>query len=406
MEASVFWLAFAFGIHIAMVNLGIAFSWMVPILKRMSEKRGDEGLARVARTLMRFYAATYGVAGVFGTAFTVFLLSFYPEFIGLAGHLTLIPFGISIMLIILHFFTIVAYWYGWYRWSPGTHFAIGLLMALSATLIPFGFRAVFAFLNTPSGLYFEKADGALVPRLDLGAALANPTFAPLYLKSIVAALTAGLVVVIAGYAYRYTRPLGEGDRELSLRVVRSLLAPAGLGLAAMFLLGFWYGMSLIHVPYKFNSIFGGFGWSVAGVEPALSLSWLFVLKMLLVAVQVIALLYAYYSVSLGKPFPTKTHANLFLAAGLSALATIVVGEYLNAFSQYPYFVAALGDPAFVEALPQPVREQLAPILSLKNVNELAVTDFVMMLTAVFVGALMVAVIIFLYLLLVPPKKKA
>ncbi len=405
MEISVFWLAFTFGIHIAMVNLGIAFSWMVPLLKRAAEKRGDQGLMRVARTLMRFYAATYGVAGVFGTAFTVFLLSYYPEFIGLAGHLTLIPFGISIMLIILHFFTIVAYWYGWYRWSPGTHFTIGLLMALSATLIPFGFRAVFAFLNTPAGLYFQKADGTIVPRLDVVAALANPTFAPLYLKSIAAALTAGVIVTIAGYLYRYYRPLSGEDRELSLRIVRILLPPAALGLAAMFLLGFWYGMSLIHVPYKFNSIFGGFGWSIGDIKPALSLSWLFVLKMLFVAIQVIAVIYALYSLSLGREFPTKLHANLFAAAGFSALATIVTGEYLNAFSQYPYFVAALADPRVVSTIPEPLRQPLASILSLKNVNELATTGFVTLFTAVFIGALLVAVALFLYILLTPPKKK-
>lgn len=60
-----------------MVNLGIAFSTVIPILKRKGEKENNEICLRTSKQLMNFYAATYGLAGVFGTAFTVFLLSFY-----------------------------------------------------------------------------------------------------------------------------------------------------------------------------------------------------------------------------------------------------------------------------------------------------------------------------------------
>ena len=83
-----YFLALVFGLHIVMVNLGIAFSTVIPILKRKGEKENNEIYLRTSKQLMNFYAATYGLAGVFGTAFTVFLLSFYPSFIGLAGHLT------------------------------------------------------------------------------------------------------------------------------------------------------------------------------------------------------------------------------------------------------------------------------------------------------------------------------
>ncbi len=101
---------------------------------------------------MKFYAATYGLAGVFGTAFTVFLLSFYPAFIGLAGHLTFVPFGLAVMAIVIHFFTISAYWYGWDRWNGNTHFLLGLILLISVYIIPLGFRAISAFLNVPQGL--------------------------------------------------------------------------------------------------------------------------------------------------------------------------------------------------------------------------------------------------------------
>ena len=84
-------LSLALGLHIALVNLDIGLATLIPIMKRVGERREDEFLVRRAKSLMRYYAMTYAVAGVFGTAFTVALLAFYPAFIGLAGHLTWVP---------------------------------------------------------------------------------------------------------------------------------------------------------------------------------------------------------------------------------------------------------------------------------------------------------------------------
>ncbi len=403
MEASVFWLAFTFGLHIVMVNLGIAFSVIVPGVKWISDKRGDPELMRLARTLIKFYAATYGIAGVFGTAYTVFLLSFYPHFLGLAGNITMIPFGLSILFIAVNFISLAAYWYGWDRWSSSTHLGIGILMAVSAVLIPFGFRAVFAFLNTPAGLHFTATETTLVPRLSVAEALGNPTFLPLYLKSIVGAITAGLMVIIAVYAYRYHKPLSSGDKNLSLRVLKTTTPYAIIGLIIMAFLGLWYSISLENVPYKFNNIFGGLGFKQAGVGVSMNLTWLFLLKMVFVAIQAVAVVYVYYVLKKkGSMLPKRVSSAAIIGAA-SALATIITGEYLNAFSQYPYFVAQLGNPAFVQAVPEPLRGTLAQILSLKNYNPLATTHFVMALTSVFIGGLLIAVAIFIYMLLTPEK---
>ncbi|NAZ31150.1 MAG: cytochrome bd quinol oxidase subunit, partial [Acidilobus sp.] len=73
--SSVFWLAFNFGIHIVMVNLVIGLAVMVPLLKYLGMRRGDQLTINMARRLLRYYAVTYAIAGVFGTAFTVFLFS-------------------------------------------------------------------------------------------------------------------------------------------------------------------------------------------------------------------------------------------------------------------------------------------------------------------------------------------
>ncbi|ALL01312.1 cytochrome bd-type quinol oxidase, subunit 1 [Pyrodictium delaneyi] len=333
-------LAFTFGIHVVMVNLGIGLAWLVPYFKMRAE-RGEREFEDVARTLMRFYAATYGVAGVFGTAFTVFLLSYYPGFLGVAGNITLIPFGLSILAIALHFFSITAYWYGWGRWSRPVHNLIGLLLGVSALLIPLGFRVVFAFLNIPAGLGYDPAEGKLY--LDVGAALAkNPTFLPLYLKSIVAAFTATFMAVAGAYAYKaFFRAESEEERRIALRVATMLAKPAIAGLVAMVLLGLWYAISLQNIPYKFNNVFADLGWNVGNGKAYYSVSWLFLLKMMLLAVQFAALAYALPALTKGSLDTSR--AKLLLYGGLAALATIAAGEYVNAFSQYPFFIAVWPD---------------------------------------------------------------
>ncbi len=332
-------LALTFGLHITMVNLGIGLAWVVPYLKWRAD-RGERELESVARALMRFYAATYGVAGVFGTAFTVFLLSYYPHFLGFAGNITMIPFGLAIMMIVLHFFSISAYWYGWDRWSRRTHYFIGFLLGISALLIPVGFRAVFAFLNIPAGLGYDPAHHKFY--LDVVAALTkNPTYLPLYVKSIAAAFTTTFLVVMGAYAYKYFIAGSEEEKQVALKTAKMFAKPAAIGLGLMLLLGLWYAFSLESVPYKFNNVFASLGWKVADGKAYYNVSWLFVLKMIMYAFQIIAVIYAVPALLKGRL--TRTHGKILLAAGVVAIVTIAAGEYLNAFSQYPFFIAVWPD---------------------------------------------------------------
>ena len=355
------WLAFMFGWHIAMVNLGIGLAWLVPYLKNKALKENDAGLERVARSLMRFYAATYGLAGVFGTAFTVFLLSYYPSFVGIAGHIALIPFAISILMIALHFFSIAAYWYGWDRWSPSTHNLIGLGLGISALLIPFGFRGVFAFLNIPAGLIVDATSGTVHYGLALGAAIfSNPTTLPLYIKSIVAAFTVTFFAVMGGYAYKYVLAESEEEKQLALRVVRMMAKPAAVGAVLMIFLGLWYALSLQAIPYKFNNVFASLGWKTGDGVAYYNVAWLFVLKMLFFAVQFIALAVAVPKALQGRLEPGA--AKLLLAAGIAAVLTVPLGEYLNAFSQYPFFIAAWPDVLAGHITPQQLVTQYGVVI--------------------------------------------
>ncbi|QOJ79055.1 cytochrome ubiquinol oxidase subunit I [Infirmifilum lucidum] len=385
MGISIFFLALVFGIHIVAVNVGIALATLVPILKRRAESTGDSQLVEASRGLFRIYAATYALAGVMGTAFTVFLLSFYPEFVGVAGNITMVPFGIAIVAIVLHFFAIVAYWYGWDAFDSRTHFYTGVLLTVTAYLIPLGFRAVFAFLNTPIGLEFDGK-----PSLNVLQALANPTFLPLYLKSVVGALALGALFVSAVFAFKGLRSGELSGAEESLYL--DGLKWGTVGLFAMAILGAWYAVSLTNTPIKFNNIFSSLGWAIQGVQRFSDYSWLFLLKMALVVLQAYLLL-ELMVLRPGEAATKRGYTYSILAAVLAAL-TVLTGEYLNAFSQYPYFVANL--PLVASSVPEPWRTILGRSLDLRNTSPLALDPALYSVTILALVVLFAAAGYFLY----------
>ncbi len=360
-----------FGVHIVLVNLDIALSIFIPWMKWKGTKEGDEFLVERAKYLMRYYAATYAVAGVFGTAFTVILLSFYPQFIGLAGHLTWVPFGLAILMIVLRFFSIVSYWYLWGKISNELHDLLGALLALTGLLVPLGFRAVFAFLNYPAGLKLEPK-----PMLDVGEALMNPTLWPLYLKSIFGALAAGSLVLVTAYGLRYHK----SKDERYMKLVRLNLKYGLTSLVLMLVFGTWYSIVLYFTtPYKFANVFG----FLVGMKPKLDFTWLFILKMVLVLAQLF-LAYSLYS--------GEFNLNYVKAVGPLALLTVASGEMLNMHSQLPYFVA---QPEVVNKLPDLLKNALLTT----NVNSLANVPELYTITAVMLVPLLLAMAALFYLLL-------
>ena len=356
MEAGVFWLAFTFGIHIVLVNLGIGISVIAPILKELGLRRSDDKLVLEAYRLLRFYAATYALGGVFGTAFTVYLLSYYPGFISVLGRMALYNYAVAITALVMHFLSLTIYYYGWNRLGRGIHNLFGALLASSALVIVLGFRSVFAQLNTPVGVELGE-----VIRVDpLQALIGNKMLPPLFVKSVSAALAATMVSMAAWNTIK-------GRRDIAVMYAR----PGIILLFIVLLAGLWYAWELRAVEYKFNNIFGGFG---IGGEPRLNLSWLLAFKAVLWIIQVVWL----HRLLRGRG------GWMAYIAGPSALLGIVAGEYLNAFSQYPYFIAG--------GLPEGLKDEL----TLYSTNIHTSSEALQVITVSATGILILAAILYLY----------
>ncbi|MEB3799325.1 MAG: hypothetical protein LRS45_03245, partial [Desulfurococcales archaeon] len=202
----------------------------------------------------------------------------------------------------------------------------------------------------------------------------------------------------------YVRTNDEEMKRVSLLFVQKTVPYVLLGLITMVFLGLWYVFSLENVEYKFNNIFGSLGWKVGDGVVHYDMSWLFIFKMILVAIQFIAIIVAYNAVRKGSV--NGGVAKWMMIGGGTALFTILVGEYLNAFSQYPYFIADLTDPKVLAIVPKDMVPALAQILSLEHVNQLATLRGVAMLTAGFMTFLVLSAIYYLYIILKPETKSS
>ena len=367
-------MAIVFGIHIVLINIDLGLGIIIPILKRIGEIRGNEVYVSEARKYMRYFAIVYASAGVFGTAFTVFLLTFFPEFLWLGGVLLIVPFGLAVVFLILRLFSIGAYWYTWDKLRGDYHFYLGLVLAFTSFAVPYAFRSVFAFLNYPAGV-----ESISPLKLNPIKMLTNPTLMPIYLKSVAGGVLAATFSLVSLYAYKVRK--GESDKETASGFIKKYLNVGMWLLGLQVIFGFWYLASLsMYAPYKFGNIVGvWFGRSVSA-----DYSWLFTIKMLLVAYQFFVVFYIAFTSIQGKEFDVAddTTNKLLLGLGPAALLVIMFGEFLNAFSQLPYFVA---QPALEEALPMiNVYNSINELASVLDIYAIAFFAFIPLFLAFFV----------------------
>ncbi|MHA2363973.1 MAG: cytochrome ubiquinol oxidase subunit I, partial [Candidatus Hodarchaeales archaeon] len=272
-----------FSLHIVLVNIDVGIAVLIPILKRWGEVKNKDRYISHSKLYMRYFAITYASAGVFATAFTVFILTFFPDFLHFLGIALLIPYGFVVLLIALRLFCLSAYWYGWDRFNPKTHFGIGLVLASTSFLIPFFFRIVFGFLNTPDGMV--STDPVIVDPIAL---MWNPTFLPIFLKSIFGAFALTFFMLVFVYTLKIVKNIGDAQENKDFQIL--YLKLGFVPFMMMFLFGIWYLLSIwVEVPYKFDNIMG----PMAGVDPEAGYvpSILFMIKILFILVQTIAVIY-------------------------------------------------------------------------------------------------------------------
>lgn len=299
-EIGFFGLGISVLVHVLFVSITLGVGWITAYSRLIAYRKRDAYLERFARKTFRILIVFELFSGVWGTIITVFLAGFFPTLTALATNVLFTPLLIALIAIMIRIPTIGIFWYTWGKIHPTTHSFIGLVMAISGFLIPFGFRAIFSEITAPKAVAEFMATGSVFAF----SAYANVIFWILYLHTIFASLSVG------GFIVSFLSSLEKDEKGVKIGY------HYGIGfLLAQIPVGAIYWLSLSNFsPYLFENItFGAF-------MPIL------ILKLTIVTLLLVLGLLGYKRALFSK------------SLAILSLFAVFFGELMNSGARYPYMV--------------------------------------------------------------------
>lgn len=233
-------IAWAFSIHIPIVYTVLGLAWLLPTLEYMGYKSKNENYINMARNIGSYLIVIYAIGGLFGTIITVFLAGLLPIFTNVAGALFWPVWGVAIVFGIVIALPMLGFYYRTFNsLPPMRHVAVGYVTAAFMTVIPAMFRMVFAVINYPLGVQITKSSSSMIGfnlSVNLGQALGNPTYPPLLLATLAAALSLTAALIAAVYSWR--EAAAPSQYYSSGRIIGAKLAIVFGALWVVF--GAWY----------------------------------------------------------------------------------------------------------------------------------------------------------------------
>lgn len=150
-------MAFTLGVHIILVPLGVAFTFITLIANYRAITRDDADALLLAQRWSKVAAVLFAVGAVTGTVLSFELGLLWPGLMGKFGAAFGIPFAIEGLFFFLEAIFVAIYIYGWKRLSPWTHFWTGVPVVLAGIGGTLAVVAANAWMNQPGG--FTLVDG-------------------------------------------------------------------------------------------------------------------------------------------------------------------------------------------------------------------------------------------------------
>ncbi|WP_069806637.1 cytochrome ubiquinol oxidase subunit I [Vulcanisaeta thermophila] len=304
-------LGFVLIMHLIFVNALIGAVVLAVIMRFLAYRRGDPSLEYLARNSFMIAVVSDLFGGVWGTVLTVTLAGLFPSMTAIFMRVDFYPVAIALAGILVSIPLIIMYWHLWYRVSPRTHALMGIPLLVSVLLVPIGFRYLFAELDYPMGL-----NGQVNPV----AVFSNPLYPPLILHTLLGATDIGVFMVAAVLSTR---------RNLNINAVKYALGIGVMLLIPQAIAGAYYYVTLgRYDPYIVSAISG----PLLGYKPSTVLFYpaFYAAIALTVALAVVAT-YAFYLTMQG-----RVNRALNIGAGVIAELVLVLMEYVNDGSRYPY----------------------------------------------------------------------
>jgi cytochrome d ubiquinol oxidase subunit I len=186
-----------------------AFVLAVPIFAFIIEvigyKTGDPRYDRLAYEFTKLLSVSFSLTATFGAFLTFMLIILYPKFTNYLMSVFSPTFLPYVLLFFFEAFFLYTYYYGWGKFHPLLHLALGLGLNLVGTAIMMIANAWVTFMTSPRGV---SDTGAVISVWD---AVTNYTWMPINVHRFIANIAFGGSVAAAYAAFKFLA--AETDEE-------------------------------------------------------------------------------------------------------------------------------------------------------------------------------------------------
>jgi cytochrome bd-type quinol oxidase subunit 1 len=192
-------------LHLLFAAFVLAVPLFAFIIEVIGYKTGDLRYDRLAYEFTKLLSVSFSLTATFGAFLTFMLIILYPKFTNYLMSVFSPTFLPYVLLFFFEAFFLYTYYYGWGKFHPLTHLALGLGLNLVGTAIMFIANAWLTFMMSPHGI---SDSGAILSVRD---AMFNPTWMPINVHRIIANVAFGGSVAGAYAAFKFLQ--AETDEE-------------------------------------------------------------------------------------------------------------------------------------------------------------------------------------------------
>jgi cytochrome bd ubiquinol oxidase subunit I len=192
-------------LHLLFAAFVLAVPIFAFIVEAIGYKTGDLRYDRLAHEFTKLLSVSFSLTATFGAALTFMLIILYPKFTNYMMSVFSPTFLPYVLLFFFEAFFLYTYYYGWGKFHPLVHLALGLMLNLVGTAIMFIANAWLTFMMSPRGV---SETGAVLSVWD---AVYNYTWMPINVHRVIANVAFGGSVAAAYAAFKFLQ--AETDEE-------------------------------------------------------------------------------------------------------------------------------------------------------------------------------------------------
>lgn len=193
-------------LHLLFAAFVLAVPMFALIIEFIGYRTKDKRYDKLAHEFTKLLSVSFSLTATFGAMLTFGLVILYPKFTSYLVSVFSLTFLPYVLLFFAEAFFLYTYYYGWGKFSPRVHLALGLGLNVVGTAIMLIANAWLTFMTSPSGI---SETGALISTWD---AVANYTWMPINIHRIIANVAFGGSVAAAYAAIKFLGATTDEER--------------------------------------------------------------------------------------------------------------------------------------------------------------------------------------------------